>query len=147
MAAPDAPIQIDMGDFKVLAKQIRNSNKALKVGLLRNLRSAGKVVQVEAKKNAAYSPGNIAPSIKVAVSGLNIYVQTKSSDASGSKTFIRALEEYAPGSWLHPVFGHGLVTQDAHPYLYPAVQNKADSVYLLVSDALEEALQGSLNSS
>jgi hypothetical protein len=134
--------------FGSFAKSMHNFTPELRVALLRNLRAAGKLVQTEAKQKSAYSR-EIPPSIKVAVRGLRVSVQTPRQGGGAGwgatnrqESPIRALEEFSPGGWQHPVFGNrgNVVVQASYPYLYPAVADKWEEAYELVTEALGDAL-------
>src|ERR1035437_310248 len=118
-------VYVNLTSFHDLAINFKAVEPEMYKALALRLKMAGQLVADQAKSEASYS-SEIAAAIGVRVSGLTVSIGLP-------RTEIRALEEYAPGQWDHPVFGGNVtVTQQAHPYLYPALQRKGDEAALAI---------------
>jgi hypothetical protein len=138
-----ARLTINLQDLHGLARDLRKIDPAMAREVRLGLRAAGQLAAEAAKEKAGYSEG-IPPSIKVRVSGLAITVAAKDTPLAG-------LEEFGgdgtPAFWRHPVFGNRevWVAQKARPYLYPALKDKADLVEAAIAEAVNVALDVSLD--
>ena len=114
-------MSVDTSGFKKLASALRRTDAQAASDLRKGLKLAADTIVVpEAKARAAAFSKSIPPTIKSRTSGVTVTI------VAGGKGPLARLEEYAPGSWDHPTFGHDpVVSQTAHPFLHPAIEAKS----------------------
>lgn len=116
-------LTVDVSQLKTFARDLRRADPILAKNFLTGMARSGDIVALAAKRNAAFST-RIPASIKVRRRGLAVRVQ-----AGGDKAPDAAPFEHGglAGTFRHPVFGNRnvWVTQRAHPFLTPAVEQTA----------------------
>jgi hypothetical protein len=139
-------ISCNTRELKDFAKVLRNEVPEVAKRLRKRLRAAGMLVRDDAAKRAnVIMPGN-PPKVKVSISGLRSVSVTAArnvTNAAGEQSPLPALNEYAPGSWKHPVYGNPAVTvsQKATPFLYPALEARGDDAVEMIAIALDETVE------
>lgn len=132
---------VDTRDFAKFAKALRKAAPAMAVALRTNLRAAGEIVAVEARKNAnEISPdGRIAKTVKVRVSGATVSVVM---GGPGAPHAAPIEHKGTAGKFRHPVYGNKnvWVDQDAHPMLHPALAKAKPAAEAAAVDALDTAI-------
>jgi hypothetical protein len=133
-------ISVDTRDFKKFASALRRADPVMTRSLRTKLRMAGSIVAVEAAANVAPYSKTIPPTIKVRVNSLVVTVTAK-GELAGLFEFGNA-GAGGGGSFRHPLFGNTdyWYAQKMHPFMYKALEAKADVVEEMVGVALDEAL-------
>lgn len=119
-------VTIDGGGLRRFGAQMRRlaaeTKKTVNAGLL----TIAKTAAVEAKASASEWSDRIPPSIRAGGTGARVYVRAGGPKAPGAAAF----EHHGgAGQFRHPVFGDkGVwVSQQARPYLTPAVNKTSDA--------------------
>lgn len=138
-------LTIDLADFHSLARGFRRVEPELFAGLKLRLRGIGQLVADSAKEHASFSE-TIPPSIKVRMSTLSVSVVATKAPLSGLEEMGKKGNRGSGVAWRHPVFGNKdvWVTQIGHPFLLPALKDKAEVIEALVDEAVGEAFDVAL---
>lgn len=135
---------IDTRAYRDAAKALRQGAKHLNRELRKELRAAGEIMAVEARKVAGEHSETIPPTIKVRVAGATVSVQ-----AGGAKAPIAGLFELGNKgrasrgkTFRHPVFNTGVwVEQPRHRFLEPAAEKTLPEAQERIMHALEETAE------
>jgi len=130
-------LTIDVSQLKKLATDLRRASPQLAKDFLTQLGRAGDVVALAAKEKADFST-RIPATIKVRRRGTRVRVQAGGETAPHAAAFEH--DGYG-GSFRHPVFGNYdvWVSQPAHPFLRPALEETLPEVELFVVQAVDDA--------
>ncbi len=104
-------------------------SKTMTAGLL----VGGEAVEKVAKQKASFST-RIPATIKARLHGTRVEVQAGGSDAPHAGPLDH---RGVAGSFKHPVFGQGSVSQRARPFFEPALVEASPATVKAVDDALE----------
>lgn len=131
---------IDYAEVAILNDRLRKIPAEFKREARGLLRAAGQTVLGDAKQRAsAFStriPG--ALSLRVTTTGKRPGVAVVASLKKAP--IARAMEGFLDPSWKHPVFGdrNWWVEQDAHPYLWPAMQAAGAQLSQDIKDVIND---------
>jgi hypothetical protein len=136
-------ISVDTTDFRAFAKALRKAAPVLSAEMRTELRAAGEIVAAEARQRASDVSKSVPPTIKVRVSGATVSVV-----AGGNGKPLAGLLELGNagsgggGKFRHPVFGNKKVwvSQDMHPFLFPALEARADEAQRGILNAVDKAV-------
>lgn len=136
----DSFVVVNVSGLKELAAVCKIAGPELSADLYKALGAAGELVAARARSNAKFSK-RIPGSIAVKRRGLNVKIQAGGDAAPDAAPFEHG---GSPGMFRHPVFGNreNWVSQAAHPFLTPAVNEVADAASVLVLAAVDSALKG-----
>ena len=143
-----AEFRVDTRAFLRFSKALRKAQPELAKNLRKKLRAAGEEIAEIARQNASWST-TIPGSIKVRTSGPFVKIIAGGAKAQGA----RALEHRGrTGTFRHPVFPSQSVprsewawaTQQARPFLYPAVLEGREVAQRMAIEALDEAVRDAL---
>lgn len=153
MAAPSSitrGIGLDLRDFTQFAKALRKAEPTLAKALRVRLVAAGALVAGEAQRISSEVSVTVPQSIAVKVSGLNVQVVAGGEDDPiagllelGNSGGSKSASATRANRFRHPVFGNEdvWVDQSMHPFLTPAVEDKADAAFALILEAIDEAIE------
>lgn len=126
-------------------RDLEAMNKDLAKGLLADMKEACKPILDSAVSNASFSK-KIPGTIRLVATGGSRGSATISIRAGGAKAPNAApLENKGnSGQFRHPVFGNknNWVSQEAHPYMYPAISKDIDAVGEKLADSLVADFNG-----
>jgi hypothetical protein len=139
-------MSIEYGAVKVLAIKLERMPLTLRTRLRPVMKAAATSVADQAKSNAAFSsriPAAISVRSRI---GSDLTGVGATVVVSGAKAPEAVLLEYgnlnsrSTTTFRHPVYGGDTwVTQDMHPYLYPALASKRKAIEAAVAAAVESA--------
>lgn len=141
------PLKVDMGEWRALTRNLKNSSPTVYAAIRKAMRPAMLPVAAEARKRAGFSD-RIPGSVTVGSRGAVGFVQ-----AGGKRAPDAAPLEHGgrSGTFRHPVFGRGdranwkWVNQPAKPFLHPAADEAAPAVADVLLKAVTEAIAESLS--
>jgi len=130
-------IVIDTTPLRKLAGVLRAAAPDAARTMRLALKTAGGIVAVEAAARASWSE-TIPGSIRVQTAGTTVKVTAGKGLSSPIATLYENGGE--PGSWRHPVWGNtdNWVSQQARPFLAPALEAKSEEVAAAAGDAIAE---------
>jgi hypothetical protein len=135
-------LSMDTTAFKDFAKALRRAQPVLARGLRARLREAGELVAAEARSNLSGVSTSIPPTIKVRTSGAGVAVVAGGNGKPLAGLFELGNQGRSGGTtFRHRVFGSDTwVEQPMHPFLYKALESKAEEAEALVVEALDAAI-------
>lgn len=137
---PDS-VTIDTSSFRKFARDLKRAEPALAIKLRTNLKAVGELVAVDARSRAGFS-SRIPQNIKVGVAGghIRVYVKKLAPPHKGEE---RAFEHRGrSGPFRHRVYGKDVwVTQEARPFLKPALVAKQALAVVAARKAVDDALR------
>ncbi|MGC1185111.1 MAG: hypothetical protein WBA31_08185 [Candidatus Dormiibacterota bacterium] len=136
-------VTVDLEDFHLLARDLRRASADLNKEVRVALRAVGGIVAEDAKEKAAFSD-KIPSGIRVRLSGMGIAVET--TTILGGLMEAGNQGQKGGDQFRHPVFGNMVnwVKQPMHPYLVPALRDKAEEVEEAVANVVGMVLDAAL---
>lgn len=116
---------VDTHQLKEFVRDLRRTYPVAAKGLRENLRAAGEIVAVEARKKAGEHSKSIPPTIRTSVYGSSVSV--KAGNKSNALAALYEVGNKGDGgksdTFRHPLFGNWTYPQDQlrYPFLAPAV--------------------------
>jgi hypothetical protein len=137
-----ADLSLDVSQLKKFSTDLRRVGPALQKDFLKALGLAGDVVASAAKDKAGFS-SRIPGTIKVRRRGVKVRVQAGGPNAPHAGPIDH---QGIGGSFRHPVFWeadklNAWVSQPAHPFLEPALEENVEKFDQLVIKVVDEAFR------
>lgn len=132
-------ITIDTSNMKKLGAELRATKPKTYKQLQKALKGAAVMVAVEARLLIGFYSSRIPKTVTPFARGLTVGVRAGGASAPHAVPFEH---DGVPGTFRHPVFGNRdvWVSQDAHPFLMPALVKEADNVERACAAAIDGVL-------